>query len=216
MIPKLILFTYGFCFLTFFFSCDQLSSQRQPEQLVTQSIADTCDNPDADINCCFINIPGNLSNIMTLADNEEPGDRLVILGTIFKTDGKTPYPNVIIYAYHADHTGLYSKRGDETGFQKWHGHLNGWCMTDSNGYYEIHSIRPARYPDNSMPAHIHAAIKTESGQMSYITDFVFKDDSLVNEEYLSTLVNNTGGTGVVDIQKTGNTWTGKRDIIIKK
>ena len=51
--------------------------------------------------------------------------------------------------------------------------------------------------------------------MDYINDFVFKDDSLVNEQYLSSL-SNIGGTGVVDIQKTEkNIWTGKRDLILK-
>jgi protocatechuate 3,4-dioxygenase beta subunit len=151
---------------------------------------------------------------MTIADQKETGEKLMISGTIFKAYGKTPFPDIILYAYHTDSKGYYSKSGNETGVQKWHGHFHGWCKTDSNGYYEIHTIRPARYPDNTMPAHIHAAIKTDSGKMFYITDFVFKDDSLVNEKYLSSLVN-IGGTGVVDIKKTTeNTWTGKRDIIL--
>jgi hypothetical protein len=30
-----------------------------------------------------------------------------------------------------------------------------------------------------------AAIKTDKGQMLWITDFVFKDDSLVDQKYLS-------------------------------
>ena len=162
-----------------------------------------------------MNMSGKLTNIMTIAQTNEPGDKLLITGTIFKSDGLTPYPNVILYAYQTDITGHYSKKGNETGFQKWHGHLHGWCKTDSDGKYELHSIRPARYPDNSMPAHIHAAYKLPSGQMDYINDFVFKDDSLVNEKYLSSL-SNIGGTGVVDIQKTEkNIWTGKRDLILK-
>lgn len=216
MTHKLNLSAYVLCAMSFFSSCGQSTSQTQQEETATQNIADTCDNPDAHINCCFTNIPQNLSNIMSIADNGVPGERLIISGTIFKADGKTPYPNVILYAYHTDNAGLYSRRGNETGVQKWHGRLHGWCKTDSSGYYEIHSIRPARYPDNSMPAHIHAAIKTGSGQMFYITDYVFKDDALVNENYLS-LLNNTGGTGVVDLAKTPeNTWTGKRDIVLKR
>lgn len=113
------------------------------------------------------------------------------------------------------HAGYYSKKGNKTGIQKWHGHLHGWCNTNSKGYYEIHSIRPVRYPDNSMPAHIHTALKTNSREMFYINHLVFKDDDLVNEKYLSSL-GNAGGTGVVDITKNPeNVWTGKRDIVIK-
>jgi protocatechuate 3,4-dioxygenase beta subunit len=152
---------------------------------------------------------------MTIAGLNEPGEKLIITGTIFKADSVTTFPDVILYAYHTDHTGHYSKKGDETGVQKWHGHLHGWCKTGSNGQYEIRSIRPARYPGNAIPAHIHAAFKTPDGQMNYINEFVFKDDSLVNEKYLSSL-SDAGGTGVVDLKKTAqNTWTGKRDLIIK-
>ena len=66
-----------------------------------------------------------------------------------------------------------------------------------------------------MPAHIHTAVKTDNGQMFYINDFVFKDDSLVNEKYLSLI--QPGENGVVDIRKTTeNVWVGKRDIILNK
>lgn len=67
-----------------------------------------------------------------------------------------------------------------------------------------------------MAAHIHAAIQTDNGQMLWITDYVFKDDSLVDKKYLSSLTN-VGRTGIVEINKTPeNIWTGKRDIILRK
>jgi len=154
--------------------------------------------------------------MMTIAEKNEPGDKLIITGTLFHSDGVTPYPDVILYAYHTDNTGHYTKKGNEKGFQKWHGHLHGWCKSDSKGRYEIHTIRPARYPDNSMPAHIHVAFKTPDGDMNYINDYVFKDDSLVNEKYLSSL-SNIGGTGIVDVKRTAvHIWAGTRDLILKK
>ncbi len=199
--------------LVLFLSCGQTTSQQQ--NMNVQAQIDPCDNPDADINCCFVNMPTALSNIMTISKQNEPGDNLIITGTVFKVDGKTPYPNVILYAYHTNNKGYYSKNGPETGVQKWHGALHGWCKTDEKGNYQIHTIRPARYPDNSMPAHIHSVIKTESGTMYWISDFVFKDDSLVNKKYLSSL-SSVGGTGVVDINKDSeNIWRGQRDIVLK-
>ena len=199
-----------------FLSCGQTTSQRQVNQNNNHLQIDSCNNPDADISCCFINMPSSLTSIMAITQRDEPGDKLIISGTIFKSDGKTPYPNVILYAYHTDSKGYYSKNGTETGVQKWHGRLHGWCRTDNNGYYEIRTIRPARYPDNSMPAHIHAAIQKDNGQLLWITDYVFKDDSLVDEKYWS-LLTNVGGTGVVDINKISeNIWAGKRDIILRQ
>ena len=195
-------------------SCGQTNSQRQDSQEKVQRQADTCDNPDADISCSFVNMPTSLSGTMTIAGKNEPGEKLIISGTIYKADGKSPYPNITLYAYHTDSKGYYSKNGTETGAQKWHGRLHGWCKTDSNGQYRIHTIRPARYPDNSMPAHIHAAIKKDNGKMYWITDYVFKDDNLVDEKYLSSLTN-VGGTGIVDIKKEAeNIWAGKRDIVL--
>ena len=206
---------FGLLSLTFL-SCGQTTSQRQVNQNNNHLQIDSCNNPDADISCCFINMPSSLTSIMAITQRDEPGDKLIISGTIFKSDGKTPYPNVILYAYHTDSKGYYSKNGTETGVQKWHGRLHGWCRTDNNGYYEIRTIRPARYPDNSMPAHIHAAIQKDNGQLLWITDYVFKDDSLVDEKYLS-LLTNVGGTGVVDINKISeNIWAGKRDIILRQ
>jgi protocatechuate 3,4-dioxygenase beta subunit len=203
----------GLLVLTFT-SCRQTDSKRQDGQSFIQQQTDTCDSPDAHISCSFASMPTTLTSTMTIVTMSEPDEKLIISGTIYKADGKTPYPNIILYAYHTDSKGYYSKNGNETGVQKWHGRLYGWCKTDKNGYYEIHTIRPARYPDNSMPAHIHAAIKKENGQMYWITDYVFKDDNLVTEKYLSSL-SNVGGTGVVDIHKIAkNNWTGKRDITL--
>ncbi len=155
---------------------------------------------------------------MTIADEDEPGEKLVISGTIFKPDGKATYPDVILYAYHTDSKGLYSKSGMETGAQRWHGHLHGWCKTDQNGNYKIHTIRPAPYPDNSMPAHIHMAIKKPHGETPYyVSDFVFKDDSLANDHYLKSTIALIGGSGVVDMTKSSDgTWLGLRDIVLTK
>ncbi len=122
----------------------------------------------------------------------------------------------LIYAYHTDATGRYMKTGDEKGVQRWHGHLYGWCRTDSGGRYSIRSIRPAPYPDGSMPAHIHAAIREEGKPPYYINDFVFADDPLVNAAYLKSLIN-PGGSGVVPLARlTDGTWLGKRDILLNR
>ena len=197
-----------------FFSCGHTSSQRDDNQQILNARIDTCDDPDANISCCFINMPTTVTSTMTITNQKEAGEKLIIPGTTYKADGKAHYPNIILYAYHTDSKGYYSKNGTETGIQKWHGRLHGWLKTDSKGYYEIRSIRPARYPGNRIMAHIHAAIKPVDGQPFYINDYVFKDDSLVNEQYLSRLTH-IGGTGVVDLKKEGNIWRGKRDIILE-
>jgi protocatechuate 3,4-dioxygenase beta subunit len=198
------------------FSCGQSNPNQTGSKLAVDTQKDSCDNPDANISCCFMNMPISLTSTMLISKQVETGERLGITGTIFKSDGKTPCPDVILYAYHTDSKGYYSKSGRETGVQKWHGRLHGWCRSDKNGRYQIHTIRPAPYPDNSMPAHIHAAVKTVNNQLYWITDYVFKGDPLVNDKYLSSL-SNVGGTGVIELSNNlDNTWTGQRDIVLKQ
>jgi len=188
-------------------SCGQSNSKSPPK-----AVEMDC-GPDATVECSFLNMPGDVGSIMEIPANS--GTPMIITGTIYKADGVTPYPGVALYAYHTDDKGKYSKSGNETSVQKWHGRHHGWCKTDSKGKYEIHSIRPARYPDNTMPAHIHSTIMEPGGKKYWINDFVFKDDSLVNKEYISSLIG-AGDNGIVDLKLSDGKWIGIRDIILTK
>ena len=194
-----LFFIITFCF----FSCENSGSKNKIAADKLSGGNDTCDNPDAPLSCLFINVPRNITNRMEIADDKEEGKRIVIKGQIFKEDGLTPYSELIIYAYHTDNKGYYSKKGNETGVQKKHGYLFGYCKTDKEGRYEIHTIRPGRYPDNEFPAHIHIAIKEPGGNMQYLNDFVFSDDILVTKEYLSRL-NYKGDDGVIVLKENGS------------
>ncbi|MBD2715692.1 hypothetical protein KBK19_11660 [Microvirga sp. STR05] len=178
---------------------------------------DACDSPDASIICCFRNAPVALTSTLTMGGAQEPGEPLRISGTLFRPDGKTPYVGVVLYAYQTDNTGHYTKKGGETGVQKWHGHLHGWARSDHQGQYTIRTIRPAPYPNDKIPAHIHVAVQ-EPGRKPpyYISDFVFADDPLVTPQYLKSLPP-IGGAGIVAVQRTGaGEWAGHRDIVLTK
>ena len=143
---------------------------------------DTCDDPDANPRCCFTQMPEKLNSVLKLASDNEPGSRILIRGQFFKKDGKTPYPDVLIYAYQTDQTGRYTKKGGETGILRWHGRLHAWARTDAEGWYSIQSIRPAAYPGRTTPAHIHAVVwEPGDGQEPYyIRDFLFAGDPLLS------------------------------------
>lgn len=131
---KSMLYLFTISMLIIFLSCRQSPSQRQSPDLnenSSASLKDTCEGPDANINCDFTGMPEKLTSVMNIAKETEAGTRMIIKGKVLKADG-TPYPDVIIYAYHTDNEGYYSKKGDEKGVQKWHGHLHGWCRTDEN------------------------------------------------------------------------------------
>ena len=182
-----------------------------------QPASDTCDNNE-NVRCCFVGMPGNLTSEMKIAGQEESGERLFIRGRVFKADGKTPYGGVIIYGYHTDATGIYPKKGDETGIRRWHGRLHGWCRTDAEGWFSIHTIRPASYPNSRNAAHIHHVVQEpDSSQPYYINDTVFEDDEFVDDKYRANEKRWGGSSGIVKVQKqSGGTWEGKRFITLKK
>lgn len=174
---------------------------QQIEEVKNIAGKDPCESPDADIECNFKNAPDDPGYIMNILSDTEPGIKISIEGQILKEDGKTPYPEILIYAYQTDSTGLYTKAGNETGVQKWHGRLHGWCKTNVNGRYIINTIRPGKYPSNDFPAHIHWAIREPDGKMQYLNDFVFSDDNHVTEEYISKPYYKTGDIGVLKLSK---------------
>jgi protocatechuate 3,4-dioxygenase, beta subunit len=66
----------------------------------------------------------NLNWTDTLPDFTEPGPKMVISGVIYGADGK-PAPNVVLYVYHTDQSGHYSKKGEEKGWGLRHGYIRG-------------------------------------------------------------------------------------------
>lgn len=176
---------------------------------------DTCDDGDANPRCCFIGMPESPGSSIVIAPADEPGKRIVISGQIFKKDGKTPYPGVLMYLYHTDEKGIYAKKGNETGIRRWHGRLHGWLRTDAEGRYEIRSIRPASYPDSKVNAHIHAVVWEPGNKKEpyYIDDFLFADDPFLRPAEREDARKNPGKSNVVTLKTNAKGMLeGKRDI----
>ena len=62
-----------------------------------------------------------LSSTDTLPGFSEEGTKIKVSGTIYKPDGKTPAPNVILYVYHTDQDGIYPPGEDPQGWERHHG-----------------------------------------------------------------------------------------------
>ncbi|MDZ4257790.1 MAG: hypothetical protein U0974_11215 [Gemmatimonadales bacterium] len=156
-----------------------------------------------------------LSWLDTIANLTEPGDRLVLTGSVVLPDGKTPAAGVIIYAYHTNAAGLYPKRGDEQGWGRRHGYLRGWARTNAAGEYRFETIRPGTYPDRAGPAHIHLTVKEPERQEYWLDDVVFTDDMLVTPEYRRNR-EGRGGSGIVTpVRDSTGTWTVRRNIVLE-
>lgn len=162
----------------------------------------------------YIGMPDTINSVDTSAGWHQQGQRLLITGTIFKPDGRTPAPDVILYYYHTNIQGLYAnKKGLDSRVVR-HGYIRGWVKSDTNGHYSIYTVRPAPYPGRNFEAHIHPAIK-EPGidKEYYIDEFVFDDDPLLTSEKRKRL-ENRGGSGILRVFKKDGMHIAEHDIIL--
>jgi TolB protein len=96
---------------------------------------------------------------LALADEVEPGERLVFSGTVYAADCMTPLAGALLELWQANAAGEYTD-------------LEGMLMTDDSGHYRIDTIMPGLY---GAPAHIHARIYHPRGR-AIETELVFEGD----------------------------------------
>lgn len=162
----------------------------------------------------YVGMPSNISSTDTSAGWHEEGQKLLISGKVFKLDGTTPASDVIIYYWQTDQNGYYTPKEDMDESAKRHGHLRGWIRTDGRGHYSIYTIRPAPYPNQDNPAHIHLSVKEpEIANEYYIDEFVFDDDPLLTDEKRKAL-DNRGGSGILSTAQTGDILVATHDIVL--
>ncbi len=158
-------------------------------------------------------MPQSMGWQTNLTSSVEPGEILTMTGTIYKKDGRTPAPNVILYVYHTDNKGYYSPSNNQV-HAKRHGHIRGWMKTDSRGRYQFKTIRPAAYPERNIPQHIHPVIKEEGLSEYYIDEYLFDDDPLLTEAERKKQ-EKRGGSGIIKLTRNSKgEWIGKRDLVL--
>lgn len=149
----------------------------------------------------------------TLPLFSETNPKLIVSGTVYEQDGKTPAKDVILYIYHTNRQGVYQKKGDEKGWARRHGFIRGWIKTDSTGKYTFYTFRPGAYADRSEPEHIHLTVKEPGRNEYYLDDFVFKDDTLVTEK-IKNRFTQRGGSGIVEPKFKNGILHVERDITL--
>ena len=121
---------------------------------------------------------------LTIVSHNETGTRLRFKGTV--VDSSSRGAPARIYLYQTSSKGWYSDKAGHisgnSGDQR-HARLFGYVLTDESGQFEVKTIRPAGYPDSSLPAHIHVEIESlgKPGQTK-ITEAQFADDPRLTAE----------------------------------
>ena len=121
----------------------------EPDAGVSTDIGpEQCDPTPPDVEGPFY--APNAPNTTALATADEPGERVMINGTVYGKDCKTPLAGVIVDVWQADSTGNYHDAG--TTYR-----LRGQMTTNEQGQYTFTSIYPGQYDVGGAlrPAHIH-------------------------------------------------------------
>jgi protocatechuate 3,4-dioxygenase, beta subunit len=128
----------------------------------------------------FASVSGPLSWKTTIATATEPGEPLLISGTIYLPDGKKPASGMVLSVYQTDATGIYSTKstnGDHRDTR-----IHGAMKTGADGRYEFRTIKPGSYPQSTNAAHIHAYISGPGYPEYWIDEYLFDDDKFVKDE----------------------------------
>ncbi|RAW01900.1 dioxygenase family protein [Pseudochryseolinea flava] len=139
-----------------------------------------------------------LNAVDTLPDFNDIGPKILVTGTIFHRDGKTPAKDVILYIYHTNQQGIYPPTGNAKGWAKRHGYIRGWIKTGDDGKYRFYTLQPASYPEGKNPAHIHPVVK-EPGLVPYwIDEYLFEGDPFLTPQEIGHQ-QKRGGNGIVKV-----------------
>lgn len=158
---------------------------------------------------------GRLPSALRLASALDPGEPLLLTGRVFMPDGVTPAAGVVIYAHHTNAEGRYANGSRATEWSRRHGRLRGWVQTGQDGRYAFDTIKPAPYPDRTMPAHIHLFVGEPERPPYYIDDVVFAGEFRVDADYLRRQ-ELRGGSGVVTLDRApADAWRARRDIVLE-
>jgi catechol 1,2-dioxygenase len=124
-----------------------------------------------------------------LAGDDEPGEKLMLRGSVYGADCRTPLPHTVIEIWQADNSGHYDKRTPGDFREPPPFHLRGMLMTDDRGRYEIDTIVPGAYPippgtpglekygGLTRARHIHIKVLPFL-HLALTTQLYFKDDPL--------------------------------------
>ncbi len=87
-------------------------------------------------------LPADLPSTITLAKPDEPGERLIVTGTVYAADCRTPLAGVFMEVWNANQAGKYT-------------YLRGKLRSDEQGHFTIDTIKPGSY---GIANHIHFII----------------------------------------------------------
>lgn len=133
-----------------------------------------------------------------IAGPDEAGDRLIVSGTVYSQDCRTPVANALIEVWQANKEGRYDTNTPGNFTERHTFRLRGMMLTDRRGRYEFETVMPGRYPvppglpgleqfaGLTRPAHIHFRV-AEPLHIPLTTQLYFAGDPFLASDPFAKL-----------------------------
>lgn len=115
-----------------------------------------------------------------LVDALEPGRRIRLLGRVVDMETGTPLAGALVHLYHTDARGEY-RPGMDAGGGAGNPRLRAFLRTDSKGRFVVDTIMPERYPNSSVPRHVHYDVRAK-GYPQLVSECFFDGDPNLSAE----------------------------------
>lgn len=139
--------------------------------------------------------PAGPRHVLLVSENE-PGEHLIVRGTVYAPDGVTPVAGLQLTVHNADSKGYYcmppSPERDRTlprdncpDSPLHSARIRGSLITDAQGRYEFHTIKPGAYPNRRDAAHIHIHASGQGYAEQSPPALLFAGDPFIPEAEIS-------------------------------
>lgn len=157
--------------------------------------------------------PANVPWKTSIIPEGEPGEQLIVSGTVYAPDGRTPLEGIALFVYQTDANGRYSTTGGDNRNTRIHGLMR----TKSDGRYEFRTIKPGSYPASRNPAHIHAYVSGPGYPEYWIDEYHFDDDPFVTSDMRTKVVGKGNLSSILTLKRDADgVLRGVRDIVVER
>ena len=152
-----------------------------------------------------------LTSTASIPEYEAAEQKIKITGKVYKSDGKTPAADVILYFYQTDEDGEYEIEGENRDDK--HIYHRTWIKTDQDGNYNLYTFIPGTNYGSNQMKHIHTFVKQPNMPEYQIDGFLFDDDPYLSNHCRKKL-KKAGANNILKPTQEGEILVAERDIVL--